>query len=760
VTEERREDYVGPTLNRAARLLSAGHGGQVLLNQTTYELVREHLVGDVTLRDLGIHTLKDLLQPEHIYQAAAPGLPADFPPLRTACAAPASLPVQIAPFVGRQVELARIKALLEDPDCRLISLVGMGGSGKTRLGIQAAGESQAFTDGVFFVGLAQALSLDDLTARLADALKLAIYAPRQQRVSPQEARAQLLNYLAGKQFLLILDNFEQLTSQADFLLELLGAAPGIKLIVTSRERLNLPGESVLPVAGLAFPGRNEGERIPLFASVQLFVDRAGRSGYLTVDGADWTAIARICQLVEGIPLAVEMAAAWVKMLSCQEIAAEIERDLDFLTANWRGMPERHHTFRSVFEHSWRLLPEKERDIFCRLSVFAGGFTREAALEVAGAPLHLLASLCDKSFLRRTASGASGRFEIQPILKQYAAEKLAQQPILLAAVQERYAFYYSDWLERMFEKLKGSEQFSALAALRSQVQDLLNACRWLIHVRDLRRLPRAAIGMILYYEMSDQYVELQDVIRLLGEVLRLLVEPPPGAGTPPAGAAQADLLALVLGALRHFVSKTVSQPEQSYHFQQESLQSARGLPDSQTKAFALLLNLIGPGPLSPDQMLELGQECIAIFERLRDAWGAALAQLVSGDIAIFLKEDPVMAHACYQPSLETFSRLGNDWGRAMCLTGLAQAERQVGHPETAYDLVRQSLVIYQRINNPERMLLDRHILGEVAEELGEYLEARDCYETNLAYLEYVGDEPRQPHYRNHLADLEKKLADRP
>ena len=324
VTEERRDDYVGPTLNRAARLLNAGHGGQVLLNQTTYELVRDHLPSQICLRDLGEHTLKDLLQPEHIYQLVAPGLPGDFPPLNTVDPPAVSLPVQVTPFVGRETELVKIAAMMADGDCRLVTLTGIGGSGKTRLAIQSAEQCQALFHGVYFVGLASSTTKGAMLSRLAEALKLVFYAPRGGSLTSEDTKVQLLNYLGEKKILLVLDNFEQLTGEASFLMELLNAAPGVKLLATSRERLNLPGEWVLSVSGLAFPGREAAELASQYAAVQLFVESAQRSAPFIPIPADWPAIARICQLVEGVPLAVEMAAAWLKMLSCQEIAAEIE----------------------------------------------------------------------------------------------------------------------------------------------------------------------------------------------------------------------------------------------------------------------------------------------------------------------------------------------------------------------------------------------------------------------------------------------------
>lgn len=479
-TEERSDDYVGPTLNRIARLLSAGHGGQILLNQATYELMRDCFPKDVSFRDLGNHALKDLTLPEHIYQVIAEGIPANFPPLKTADEPPLYLPAQTTSFIGRENELTKIVGLLKDPDCRLITLVGVGGTGKTRLAIQAAQRCRDFVHGVYFIELASVSTLDGIVSKIAETMKVALYVPQDSDYLPVEARTQLIRSLRAMTALLVLDNFEQLISSASFVTEILNAAQGIKLIVTSRERLNLLGEWILEIGGLPYPDMQALDRIPDYAAVQLFVNSAERNGLWNIAAEDWPVIAHICQFLEGIPLAIEMAAAWVKMISCQEIEAELRGNLDFLKSSWIGIPERHRTLRSIFDYSWNLLSPKERQVFVQLTVFRVGFTREAALQVAAAPLHLLTSLVDKSLIH---SIASRRFEIHPVLRQYAVEKLAAQPVLRAEVQSRHAQYFSEWLDRMYEKLKGSEQLSALNSLRTEAQNLVNAFNWLLDQQD-------------------------------------------------------------------------------------------------------------------------------------------------------------------------------------------------------------------------------------------------------------------------------------
>jgi len=759
VTEERGDDYVGPDLNRIARLLSAGHGGQVLLSQATADLVRDHLPEGASLRDLGQHALRDLIRPEHIHQLAAPGLPADFGALKAADARPRKLPSPATPFVGREAELAQIEALLQDPGCRLISLVGLGGSGKTRLAIQAAAQRadprdpQAFPHGVYFVGLAAVSTPEGVVATIADALGMPFDVRSGSSLALQAAQAQLLRYLAGKGVLLVLDNCEHLLAEggtgfAGLVSDLLAAAPGVKLIATSRERMSLPGEWVLEVAGLSFPGRDETRAIPEYAAVQLFVTGAERAGPFAAAGSDWPAIARICQLLGGVPLGVEMAAAWTKVLSCQEIAADLERDLLSLIATWRAAPERHRTLRTVLDHSWRLLSEEERDAYCRLSVFRGGFGREAAAQVAGASLFLLGALIDKSFLRRAAER---RFEIHPVLRRYAAEKLAADPTAYADARSRHARYYSAWLSGMNDELKGGEQTAALAALRSESQDLHDAWRWLIEQRDLERLHGVLPAMILFHEMRGRPVEAQEVVRLLLDTLEALGHTPGATG---AAAERADsLLALVLAALRHF-HQTLEPAERTNPYQRKSLEVAQRLPDSREKAFALLLDSMGPGILTAQQSYELCRQCIGIFGRLGDEWGAALAQLILADAAAFGRVDGELARSQYRASLEGFARLGNEWGRALCLTGLAHLERQAGHLEEAYRMGCQSLDTHCQMGDVWRAVLMRHTLAEIAEELGAFDEARRHYEANVAYYSRMGDDRQRDGCLEHLQRLDQ------
>jgi predicted ATPase len=404
---------------------------------------------------------------------------------------PHNLPPQTTPFVGRETELARIANYLETPDCRLLTLVGLGGVGKTRLALQAAAANLAlFQDGVFFVSLTAVDSPEALVAHLAGALN---FSPG----GPLDPKAQLLNYLRSKEVLLALDNFEQLLSVpaggkqggADWVIEILRAAPRVKVLTTSRERLNLQEEWVLEVGGLEYPQEDwimDSERSSLFqpsnppvfqssslptlqpsnsySAIALFIQLARRvQPDFTLSDANQAEVIRLCRLLQGMPLGLELATTWLPVLSCTEIVAEIERDLDFLATSVRNVPDRHRSMRAVFESSWSLLSEPERNVLKRLSVFQGGFRREAALQVAGASLPLLLGLLNKSFVRRDATG---RYDMHELIRQYAADKLAQSPLEKEQTKDQHCAYYAEFMRQRDGRLESTQQLETVREIET------------------------------------------------------------------------------------------------------------------------------------------------------------------------------------------------------------------------------------------------------------------------------------------------------
>jgi len=456
------EGYVGLDVHKGARIAAVGHGGQVLLSQATRALV----AADV--HDLGVHRLKDLSAPERIYQLEIPGLPRDFPLLKTIEAGMKNIPVSRTSFVGRTSELEAIDRLLEDPRCRLLTLVGPGGAGKTRLALEAAARRvDRYPHGVHFVPLASVASPDLLAPALAESIQFAVDAVH----SGFSAHDQLLDYLSERSTLLVLDNFEHLVERSGFLSEVIERAPHVEVLATSRERLNVQSEWVFDVDGLGLAENGNGSD----SAVLLFVERAAQvvPGF-ALDDAGYAQVLRICRLVDGMPLGIELAASWTSVLSCAEIADEIEASIDFLATSTRDVPERHRSLRAAIDQSWRLLTDDQRSVFSRLSVFRGGFDRGAALAVSGADLRLLSELVAKSLLRRPDFG---RFELHELLRQYAAEQLRLSSLDEADARERHARHYAAMLRDKQTALIGRHMAVARDELRGDLDNLRAAAEW-------------------------------------------------------------------------------------------------------------------------------------------------------------------------------------------------------------------------------------------------------------------------------------------
>jgi len=435
-----------------------------------------------------------------------------------------NLPGQLTPFIGREEELAQIAGRLEDPDCRLLTLIGPGGSGKTRLALQAAaGQIGLFSHGVYLVPLAPVRSIDLLISTIAGALNFAFQ-------DQEDPRAQLLDYLCTREVLLMLDSFEHLiqSESMELLIDILSAAPGVKIMVTSQERLNVQGEWILEVRGLRYPefGRpglrttrgvsalRQGsparpskypngvagavpDDVEEYDAVQLFIQSARRiRGDFSLPIEAIPGVIRICQLVEGMPLGIELAAAWVQMFSCQEIAEQIEYDLDFLSTSMRDVPERHRSTRAVFEHSWSRLSEEERRVFRKLSVFRGGFRKQAAELVTDISLPQLFALVYKSLVR---TDPSGRLEIHEILRQYAEERLQQIPDEAEQARDKHCDYYAEFLHRMEERLEGVERREALEEMGKEIENVRAGWDWAVSQGNESAIGKYVESLFLFYE---------------------------------------------------------------------------------------------------------------------------------------------------------------------------------------------------------------------------------------------------------------------
>ena len=431
---------------------------------------------------------------------------------------------RLTSFIGRERELDEVCALLERPDCRLLSLVGPGGIGKTRLAMEVADRApQHFADGARVVPLQALPGPDDLVPAIADTIGVRI--TRQD--NPVHRLAELI---ADKEQLIVLDNFEHLLGAASLLPELLSCAPSIKLLVTSREVLSLEEEWLYHVEGMAVPSDTAADAAG-FAAVQLFEQRAlqvSRHFNLAEALPD---VARICRLVEGMPLAVELAASWVKYLSPREVAAEIESSLDFLETNLRNVPEGHRQMRAVFDQSWQRLDEDQRSAFARLSVFAGDFSREATEKVAGASLPLVASLVDKSLVRQVAPG---RFTVHELLRQFGRAQLTERGELDAIV-ERHGEYFLQWLATRAGDMQGGRQPQATTEIAAELANVRLAWEWAVARGREQLIERTAETLHEFFQYCSRYLEGATIFQ---EAIERL---PAGEATPERASAETRLL---------------------------------------------------------------------------------------------------------------------------------------------------------------------------------------------------------------------------
>lgn len=690
---------------------------------------------------------------------AAGGSAAQPPPDLQASAfglqpAVSNLPPQLTHFVGRDAELAQIDGLLADPACRLLTLAGPGGIGKTRLGIEAATRRAAdYRHGAVFIPLAPLTSEDDVVLAIAGALQLNFF-------RREELLLQLVDYLREKQLLLVLDNFEHLIPHAGLLSEILRQAHHVRLLVTSRQRLNLRGEWVLEVGGLPFPddgrpttdgspdessvvgGRWSMDDLERYDAVQLFLQHARRvSVGFTPAGRDPEAIVRICRLVDGMPLGIELAAVWVRLLSCEEIAQEIERCLDFLDATGRDVPPAHRSLRAVFEHSWSLLSAEQRAVFRRLSVFRGGFTREGAAAVCGGQatgdgrarqdagvsgsgpaagtqlLPILGALVDQSLLRR---GAGGRYELHEVLRQYAAEELGATPGEQELARALHGAYYTGLLEREREPLKGRGQQGALRAIREEIENVRAAWRWVLERRDAERVEASCDSLLLFYEMQGWFEEGEEVFRRASEALG-----------PDSGALYGQL------RLRHaWFAFRSSSYEASIGLFREGL--AVALQHGASHDYVLTSMLPNDDLLSLDESEELLRSSLAFRRASGDQYGLALCLNALGWCAV-IRRRVEEGERLFKDALEVSRQAGNLQQMARTSESLGHMTQAAGRPQEARQHFQEYLDLARELGYRWATAYSLDLLGYVERRLGLYSEAVQHHQESLAISREMGDQ---------------------
>jgi len=608
---------------------------------------------------------------------------------RTAAVRRHNLPAQATSFVGRQEEMAEIAGLLADRRCRLLVLVGPGGIGKTRLAIEAAATLLGdFADGVYFVPLQSVAAPEFIVPAVAQAIGFSFY-------GGDDPREQLFEHLRDRRMLLVIDNMEHLLPGADLLAELLARAPEVKLLVTSREVLGLREEWVRPVRGLAFPPGEDAAGAASYSAVQLFAERARQvnAGFSLEREAGCAAT--IARLVEGMPLAIELAAAWLRALPCAEVAREIQGSLDFLSTTLRNVPERHRNVRAVFEQTWNRLPAREREVFRRLSAFQGGFAREAAAAVAGADLPTLQSLLDRALL---SVSPAGRYEMHALLRQFAAERLAAEPEARAEVHRRHCSYYAGFLAAREDRLKGDDQVAALAEIAGELDNVRAAWRWAVD-HGLEDQLRDSMGSLhIFYQVRSLFREAAQAVDAAVERFQ-------GRGS--------ELLP-ALRLLRGWFYASAGDQSRLRALVDEGVEGLRAAGTGSTLAMALAgVSWLGiekaetPVPGLP----ELYEDNLAAFRQAGDLWGEAWSLYSLGSLAWAAHRDEE-ARDLLQASRDRFLARGDLWGSTYALHNLGLVLSRLGDYQGAVAVFQQSLRACRQVGDRGGEAFSLHHLGLV------------------------------------------------
>jgi predicted ATPase/class 3 adenylate cyclase len=730
--EFREGDYYGSAVNLAARLLELGHGGQILLSQASQTLARDLLPDGVELIDLGEHELRDISRPERVYQLTAPDLPSQFPPLRSDSIKPNNLPRQTTPFIGREKELQEVVELLCQDDVSLVTLTGPGGIGKTRLSLQIARDLLVnFEDGVFFVDLAPLRDPESVADIIANVLEVRV--PAGQTVSEF-----LKSYLAQKSMLLVIDNFEHVMGGVDLVAELLPAAPKLKILVTSREALNLLEERLYRVLGMPFPKAEpaaEPVEEPLaYGAIRLFVEAARRVRPDFSLAEEQKDVIRICQLVDGIPLAIELAAAWTKTLSCAEIAGEIERNVDFLSTRMRNLPPRHRSMRAAFDYSWQLLKDDERAVFRRLSVFRGGFRREAAEKVAGASLANLTVFVEKSLLRWESAAprgrAKGRYQIHELLRQFAEEQLGQSQEENNRTHEEHCAYFTAMMDRLFNEWLNGQQREAAGEANQELENIRVAWEWAIKSGDVGAIDKQASFLILHAQFTSRYSPGK---KALDQAVKVLDEADPTLENERTMArilVEQGWLGIRLGQIEEAEAE-LKRSREIYHRLEIPLPVGTGTDP------AIGLGIIALIRGHFVEAARLGEEAIQTSERENNQFNLPYAAYLSAG-AMLGQGEYEAAQDYAQRAYETAKENKDYWFMAYCLIELGNAAYALGDFPAAKEYFEGSYAIREEFEDPEGMAVALNHLGKIALRQGDFTEGQNLFQRSIAIYKEIND----------------------
>jgi predicted ATPase len=720
---DQRGDYLSAPLNRLSRLLATGHGGQILLTQTVQQLTRGILPPGAELRDMGEHQLRDLLDPEHVYQLLHPDIPDEFPPLQALESRPNNLPRQPTPFLGREQQVAGVVDLLRRDDVQLVTLIGPGGTGKTRLALQAAAEIlEDFADGVYFVDLAPLIDPELVPGTVAAALGV-----REEAGSRVHER--LRDVLSPKKLLLVLDNFERLTKSANLVSELLVACPGLKVLATSRVPLHVRAEQLYPVPPLTLPDPAESSDTGAIAhseAVQLFVERAqAAKPDFALTSPNAPVVAEIVRRLDGLPLAIELAAARVRLLPPAALLQRLESRLTLLTGGPRDAPIRQRTLRDEITWSYDLLSADEQGLFRRLAAFVGGFTLAAAEAVTGCDGEFdvfagLASLVESSLVRQDEHDGEPRFGMLETIREYGLERLVdsgEEP----TVRKSLATYFLVFAQAAEPESKGLNQLAWLERLETEHANFRAVLGWALE-HDAETALRLAGALWWFWRYRAHFTEGRSWLE------RALARSPHGTTRDRAKALRgAGVLA-----------RQQSDYRQAAVLLNEALARYRDLGDAHGVADSL--DGLGNVVLEQGDLVQAERffdEALSLWRALKDTYGIAGALDNLGSAAQD-RGQLQRAMALREESLALYRTLGDEWNVARLLNNLGYAVSEAGDLDRAAPLLEEALTIWGNMGDKHGVAYVLENQGSVAQGRGELERAATLLEQALVLWRELGD----------------------